>query len=514
LIKKLVIFALFLPLAAPASERREVAEQRVRAALPALDRLVEQALQTTGIPGVAIAVVYKDQAIYLKGFGIREAGKSERVDADTVFQIASVSKPIASTVVAALVGEKVVRWDDPIILHDPGFQMYDPWVTREVTLRDMFAHRSGLPDHAGDRLEDLGYDRKAILSRLRYQKPSSSFRSCYAYTNFGLTEAAVAAANAAGKSWEEVSAEKLYQPLGMKNTSSRYADFLAANNHALGHVLINGKWVAKYRRNPDAQSPAGGVSSTVRDLAQWVRLQLGNGKFNGLQIVDAAALAETYHPQIARQASQASSSGRTGFYGLGWNVDYDDQGQVRLNHSGGFALGAATTVSLIPSEELGVIVLTNASPIGVAEAISQSFFDLVFSGKAERDWFSLYRRLFATELKPDYGTTINYNEPPDHPSPALRSEAYLGIYHNDLFGEIEVTERDGGLLLLLGPRKDVFSLHHFDRDVFTYQPAGENAYGLSAVAFTVGADGKATRVVIENLNVEGQGSFTRAPADK
>ena len=264
MINKLMMLALvFLTQAALASEGQQITEQTVRAALPALDKLVEQALQKTGIPGVAIAVVYKDRAIYQKGFGARETGKSERVDADTVFQLASVSKPIASSVVAALVGEKVVNWDDPIIRHDPGFQMYDPWVTREVTLRDMFAHRSGLPDHAGDRLEDLGYDRKAILSRLRYQKPSSSFRSHYAYTNFGFTEAAVAAANAAGKSWDEVSAEKLYQPLGMKNTSSRYADFVAAKNHALGHVLINGKWVAKYVRNPDAQSPAGGVCSTI-----------------------------------------------------------------------------------------------------------------------------------------------------------------------------------------------------------------------------------------------------------
>jgi len=502
----MILALVFLPLAAPASEKREVTEQTLRAALPALDSLVEQALQKNGIPGVAIAVVYKDRVVYLKGFGVREAGKSERVDADTVFQLASVSKPIASTVVAALVGEKVVSWDDPITLHDPGFQMYDPWVTREVTLRDMFAHRSGLPDHAGDRLEDLGYDRKAILSRLRYQKPSSSFRSHYAYTNFGFTEAAVAAANAAGRSWDEVSAEKLYQPLGMKNTSSRYADFVAAKNHALGHVLVNGRWVAKYVRNPDAQSPAGGVSSTVRDLAQWLRLQLGNGKFNGLQIVDAEALAETHRPQIARP--QDSSSGRTGFYGLGWNVDYDDQGRVRLNHSGAFDLGAATAISLLPSEGLGVVVLTNASPIGMPEAISKSLFDLVFTGKVEKDWFALYRQLFAMELKPDYGTTINYNESLKHPSPALRADAYAGIYCNDLFGEIEVVEKDGGLLLLLGPRKDAFTLHHFDRDVFTYQPAGENAYGLSAVMFTVGADEKAKQIVIENLDVDGQGSFT------
>src|SRR5208282_643540 len=145
---------------------------------------------------------YMDEVIYLKGFGVREVDAPAAVGPDTIFQLASVSKPIAATVVAALVGDGVIGWDDPIVRHDPGFEMYDPWVTRQVTLRDMFAHRSGLPDHAGDLLEDMGWDRDAILYRLRYQKPGSSFRSHYAYTNFGFTEAAVAAAKASGQSWE------------------------------------------------------------------------------------------------------------------------------------------------------------------------------------------------------------------------------------------------------------------------------------------------------------------------
>jgi len=505
-----VLTAPFLiALAAAAAETPAVTEENLNAAIPKLEKLAEQAMQNTGIPGMAIAVVYKDHVAYLKGFGVREVGKPEPVDPDTVFQLASVSKPIASTVVAALVGEKVATWDDPIIKHDPGFQMNDSWVTHEVTIRDMFAHRSGLPDHAGDRLEDLGYDRPAILFRMRYQKPDSSFRSHYAYTNFGLTEAAIAVAKTAGKSWEDLSAEKLYQPLGMKSTSSRYPDFAAAENRARGHVLVDGKWVAKFVRNPDAQSPAGGVSSTVRDMAQWIRLQLSNGKLNGKQIIDAEALAETHRPQVLRQAPEDPSIDRATLYGLGWNVDYDDEGRVRLSHSGGFSLGAATVVSLYPAEELGIVVLTNATPIGVPEAIAKTFFDLALNGKVERDWFPLFRLVVAAALKPDYGTATDYSASPRTPSPPHPAEAYAGSYANDLFGQIEVVEKESGLQLLLGPKKDAFPLKHFNGDVFTYQPAGENAYGLSAVTFTVGAAGKATAVVIENLNVEGQGTFTR-----
>jgi hypothetical protein len=194
-------------------------------------------------------------------------------------------------------------------------------------------------------------------------------------------------------------------------------------------------------------------------------------------------------------------------------VGYDEQGRVRLNHSGGFNLGAATTVTLFPSEKLGIVVLTNAYPIGVPEALGNSFFDLVLYGKLEKDWVQFYRQIFAMLFVPDYGNAVDYTKPPAHPSPALSIDAYVGTYHNDFNGEIEIAAQDGGLVLKQGPRQDAFPLTHFDRDVFTYQPVGENAYGLSGVTFTVGADGKATSVVVENLDVYepglGPGPFTR-----
>ena len=234
----------------------------VASSVAAFDNVVREAMARTGVPGLSVAVVHGEQVAYLKGFGVRRAGGAEPVDPDTVFQLASMSKPIASTVVAALAGDGVVTWDDPIVSHDPAFAMHDAWVTRAVTLRDMFCHRSGLPDHAGDMVEDIGYDRAEVLRRLRFIKPDSSFRSHYAYTNFGLTAAAVAAAKASGRSWEDLSAERLYRPLGMTRTSSRFADFIAAPNRAIGHVRADNAWVARYTRDPDAQSPAGGVCST------------------------------------------------------------------------------------------------------------------------------------------------------------------------------------------------------------------------------------------------------------
>ncbi len=518
---------LFLPLAVQAEPATNVTPptvkvaqtepavtDQIKAALPELEQLAEQTLKQTGVPGMAIAVVYKDQVVYLKGFGVREAGKKEAVDANTVFQLASMSKPIASTIVAGVVGDGLVKWDDPIIKHDPEFQMYSPYVTREVTLRDLFAHRSGLPDHGGDELEDLGFDRATILQRLRYLPTDDNFRSQYAYTNFGLTEAAVAAAKATGKSWEDLAAEKLYQPLGMKNTSSRYADFVAAKNRALGHVPVDGKWVAKYKRDPDTESPAGGVSSTVRDLAQWIRLQLGNGKFEGRQIIDADALAETHRPQMVSNPPENPATDRAGFYGLGWNVGYTNQGLVQLGHSGAFNLGAATAVYLLPSEDLGIVVLTNSRPMGVPETIALSFLDLVQTGKIERDYLELLQPVFASIDKPPYGTLVDYSKPPAKRLPALPANAYVGTYGNDYFGEIEIVAKDGKLVLQQGPKKDAFPLQHYNHDVFTYQPVGENAYGLSGVTFTIGADLRAMSVVVENLNIHLQGTFTRVPDKK
>ncbi|GAA5534165.1 serine hydrolase [Deinococcus aluminii] len=477
----------------------------------ALTRLEQDALKATGpggIPGMAIAVVDHDRVIYLKGFGVREVGQPGRVDPDTVFQIASVSKPIASTVVARLVGEGVVGWDDPVISHDPGFELSEPAATREVTLRDLFSHHSGLPELAPDLLEDLGFSRGQILYRLRYLPLPKGFRGQYAYSNFGLTEAGVAAAKAAGKAWEDLAAEKLYRPLGMTSTSSRVADYRAAKDRASLHVLVDGHYVARFQRDPDTEAPAGGVSSTVRDLAQWVRLHLAGGKFNGQQLIPADALRETYVPEVVSSPPGNPATDRAGFYGLGWDVDYDTAGRVRLSHSGAFSLGAATNVTLVPSAGLGIVILTNAAPIGVPETLAHTFMDIALDGKPERDWGPLYRQAFAELFASMQGST-DYSRPPATPAPALPPASYVGTYTNAFYGDVQVVERGGVLTLLEGPQNMAFPLRHYSRDLFTYQPRGESASGLSGVTFLIGPGQRATSMVIENLDVAGQGTFTR-----
>jgi CubicO group peptidase (beta-lactamase class C family) len=487
-----------------------VTREKVAAALPELEKVVEQMRKQTGVPGVAIAVVHKDEVVYLKGFGVRKAGQPDPIETETVFQLASVSKPIATTVIAALVGEGKIGWDDRITDHDPGFQLYDPWVTRELTFRDLLCHRSGLPDHAGDLLEDLGYDRTKVLHRLRYLKCGDKFRSQYAYTNFGFTEAGVAAARAAATTWEDLAQDKLFEPLGMTSTSSRYADYKSAPNRALLHVRVDGKWTAKNVREPDAQSPAGGVSSTIRDMSHWLRLQLAEGKFDGKQVIAANALNETHRPQIVSRPVANPATDQAGFYGLGWNVSYNDQGRVFLGHSGAFDLGAATVVNMLPSEDLGIVVLTNAAPIGVAEAIAASYLNLAMEGKVQRDWLSFFGGLVEETEEPQ----SDKSSPAADDSPALAAKAYVGKYTNVYYGDLEVVEQDKKLALLMGPKKMRFPLRHADRDDFIYQPTGEMASGESALSFQMGTDGRASAVNLEYLDAQGQGRFIReAPGE-
>jgi CubicO group peptidase (beta-lactamase class C family) len=481
--------------------------ERVTNAVAELEKLATAEMAATGIPGMAIAVVHQDKIVFMRGFGVRETGRPEPVDADTVFLLASVSKPIGATVVASAVGDGKVSWDSRLSDLDPGFALSEPWVTREITVRDLYAHRSGLPDHAGDLLEDIGYSREEILHRLRHQQPDTSFRSGYAYTNFGMTAAAVAVARALGKSWEDLSEERLYRPLGMTSTSSRQEDFLARKNRARGHIRENGKWIPRFQRNPDAQSPAGGVSSSVNDLTKWLRLVLADGRWEGKPLIAQEALDESHHPHMLTGFNHLT--GMPSFYGLGWNVGYDTEGRLRLSHSGAFAMGAATAVYLVPAEQLGIVVLTNAAPLGVAEAIGMTFLDLALYGSPKAEWSKIFRGAFARMEEADNARIADYSTPPASPAPASSPSSYEGVYSNDFFGDITVTEKNGRLILSMGPKPREFALQHWNRDIFTYESESETFVGTSGVFFAMGPDGHASGVTVENLNRLGQGTFVR-----
>ncbi|WP_344991747.1 serine hydrolase [Tsukamurella soli] len=475
---------------------------RIDSAVTDVDGLARDLMRTSHIPGMAIAVVHDGKIVYAKGFGVRSVDTRQPVDADTVFPLASLSKPIAATVVAARMATGGFTWATPVHTLMPSFALADPYVTEHVTVGDLFAHRSGLPDHAGDLLEDLGYDRAAVLSRLR-QLPLNPFRDSYAYTNFGLTAAAEAVAEHLGTDWATLARQAVFGPLGMTSTSSRYADFTARPDRTVGHVLVGGVYrVSPQQRDPDAQSPAGGVSSSATDVAKWMEMVLAGGSAGGRLLIPPDDLLAATSPQ-SMSAPPSTAEARGGFYGFGFNVTSSAAGRVVLSHSGAFSLGAATAFTLIPSADVGIVTLTNAAPIGVPETLDAEFADLVQFGAVQQDWKMLYRNVFAKMDQPS-GMLVGVTAPA-HPAPAGPLSTYTGRYDNAYYGPATVTASGDSLTLRLGPKNMAFPLRHWDGDTFVFTPPGENAEAGTISKATFDGD----RLVLEYYDGDHLGTFTR-----
>ncbi|NEW48878.1 serine hydrolase [Nocardia cyriacigeorgica] len=480
----------------------DIPADRIGNAVDRLGGLAEELMASSKIPGMAVAVVHDGRVIYSDGFGVGNVDSKTEVGPDTVFQLASVSKSVGATVVAQQVTAGNVEWDTPIDQLMPSFALSDPYVTDHVTVGDLYAHRSGLPDHAGDLLEDLGYDRAQVLERLGLL-PLGPFRDSYEYTNFGLTAAAEAVAQRSGTDWETLSQQALYAPLGMNATSSRYSDFADRTDRADGHVLVDGEYrVSNPARQPDAQSPAGGVSSSVTDMAKWMTMVLADGTADGRTVVAPNDLLPAISPQSVSSPPQAPDA-RAGFYGFGFNVSESSAGRVVLSHSGGFELGAATAFTLIPSADVGIVTLTNSAPIGVPETLNAEFADLVQFGEIRQDWYALYQQAISPMGAP-IGELAGATPPAD-PAPAGSLPSYAGVYANAYYGPATVSEMGGALTLTLGPEDMDFPLTHWDGDTFIFTPPGENA--------TPGTVSKATfddnRLVLEYYDKEGLGTFDR-----
>jgi CubicO group peptidase (beta-lactamase class C family) len=479
---------------------------QIDAAIGQLDGLADGLMRQTGVPGLAVAVVHDDKVVYAKGFGVRKVGTDERVDENTVFQLASLSKPLGATVIARSVGRGKPGWDDPVTKYLPRFKLSDPFTTRRVTIADMYAHRSGLPAHIGDLQEDMGYGQPEILRRLRYVPLAPPLRSGYAYTNFGLTVGGLAAARAERTSWGDLSSRNLYKPLGMTSTSSRFSDYARSPRRAFGHVRVGDRWQAKFVRDADAQAPAGGASSSVADLAKWLRLQLADGVFNGKRLIAKSALSAMLTPH-SLTAPPPTPDSRPSMSGLGIDTSVDSAGRVRYTHSGAFELGAGTAVAWLPSADLGIVALTNGEPIGVPESLIADFLDLAELGRITRDWFAGYTPLFAG-LKANTSRLAGKKRPA-HPKPALPASAYAGTYANRYYGPARIAARGGRLTMSLGPKSATFALRHWDGSTFSYEPRGENAVGISAVTFRLGRDGRPAAMNVDFLDAQGLGTFNR-----
>jgi len=500
MLKKVLLGAMVTALLCALGRTQSPSPTNITTALANLDPYISKVMQQTKLPGLAVAVVYNDHVVFIKGYGVRKKDDPTKVDPDTVFELASVSKPIASTIVASLVGTGDVSWDDRIQALEPNFELSNPTATAQVTIRDFLSHRSGLPTDAGDYLEDLGYSRPEILHKMRMVPLVGQFRETYHYSNFGYTEGATAAVIKTGKTWEEVAHERLYSKIGMTATSSRYSDYENNPNKAALHYLQNGVYKNWFVREADSESPAGGASSNVRDLAKWVQLQLDGGSFGGEQIVDRTALEETHKAQICSAAVGPVEPGQCPdkFYGLGWNVGHDSQGRLQLSHSGAFLLGTATAVYLLPSEHIGIVALANGTPTGIPESVCLTFLDYFRFGSPQVDYLAVFKPLFQAMVDETQDGSTNYStEPaPSNPAPAGQLSGYVGTYVSPYYGKLRVSVEKNQLILRLPPRDAYYELTHWDGDTFIYYFASESI-GVARRGIKFLAGGK--QVLVESL---------------
>lgn len=495
----------------------EITPANFQRALDTLSRLAAGAANSTQVPGISYAVIYQDK-VYTNAYGVRKIGGNDAVTADTVFQLASVSKPLSATAVAAFITQGKTAWNAS--LNTPSFtvEYADPYVTNELLLSDGFSHRSGLLGPAGEDLELAGFSRQTILSRLRYAPQSGPFRITYSYSNYGLTAAAVSAAKATGQDWETAADDYLISPLRMSSTSYRGSDFLSQSNRATLHYPTPGPnrtWIAAEHRNPDAQAPAGGASSNVVDLAKWVQMLLADGKLSsGDTLLTEDALNNMTLPQIVRGVHP--TTGKTGFYAHGWDIDYKDE-YTYVGHAGAFEQGVRSLVKYNLEAKIGFVGVTNCFPTGWPEGLADTLFDIALYGESRQDWPAVWNSIYSY-FDAFYTSNPYAFSPPNSTTPSLGLDTYVGAYANNYVGTARISWSSGrrrnndgtGLVLTFDDSNKTYPLKHWDRDTFLIN--GTQPSQNSAAIFSLGPDGKTAATLMLTQFAGNQGDILQRVA--
>lgn len=412
-----------------------------------IDQIVASAMTEFQVPGLAIAIVSQDQLVLAKGYGVRDIANQQPVTEQTLFGIASNTKAFTAAALAMLVDQGKLSWDDKVIQHIPEFQLADPYVSREMTIRDLLSHRSGLGLGAGDLLIWPETDKSTadIIKALRFLKPASSFRSEYAYNNLMFVVAGEVVARVSGQSWQEFVEQQLFKPLGMSLTTAGYSRIAATQqNRAVGHIPMNNQLERYPLDYLEDFRGAGAIASNVYEMSLWLRTQLANGKLpNGDQLFSASQQQQMWQLHINSAVSPSNFNlTRQQFagYGLGWSID-DYFGYKRLSHGGGI-LGMVSQVTLIPELKLGIVILTNQQAFPAITAISREVLEQAMA-LPDTDWvkelgtkYQRQRQQLYKKAGPSKLANIQ---------PALPNSFYSAEFTSDWYGKVSITEIDGKL---------------------------------------------------------------------
>ena len=440
-----------------------------------LDAYVARSMKVFEVPGISVAIVKNGNVVVAKGFGVRKLGDTAPVDENTLFGIGSNTKAFTSAALATLVDEGKLSWDDPVYERLKGFEMYDPYVSKEMRIRDLLCHRSGLGLGEGDLMfwPHTSFTREEVVYRLRFLKPATSFRSHYAYNNLMFVTAGQVVAENSGKSWDEFVRERIFVPLGMSNTNTSTNAFQSSGNWAYPHQRVDGKLQVVPFENLDNAGPAGSINSSAADMAKWALLQLNHGKIPGTETrIFSEKSSQTMWAQqtvvpVNDQVPEELKALKPNFsgYGLGWGLR-DYKGRKLVSHSGGVA-GFVTRVMLVPQENLGVVILTNAEEDGAFEAVLYHILDSYLGGSTE-DYIAAFRAVEEKEQKEADETMKKASSArAADAKPSLPLEKYAGEYSDSWYGKMTITQEPSGLVLTLArTSKGVADLQPWQYDTF------------------------------------------------
>ena len=494
------------------------------AAPPDTHTYVARAMSAFGAPGLSLAIVENGQTVVARGYGMRSIMSKASVDEHTAFPIGSESKAFTSAALAILVDRGRLKWSDRVVDRLPGFQMYDPYVTEHMTVRDLLTHRSGLRLGQGDLLivPDTNRTRADVVHALRYLKPATGFREEYAYDNVLYIAAGALVESVSGQTWEEFVRQNIFGPLEMKDSLTNY-DAAAPNGVAL-HARLDGPMrgmgtLVKLDRGLEANvsAPAGAINLSAVDMAKWMAMLLNRGKLpNGKQLLSEESVRTLWKPVVVTPAESfpgpmALANPHMQAYALGWAVG-DYRGQPVIHHTGG-VLGALSALYLVPDKGIGIAVSINSEDTGARRAVLFHLLDQ-YLGLSQPDWIDIIRTTL--DQMRDRALEALRNLPPDlvpNERSSLSIASYAGVYKDPWYGTVTVTERGTGKLWITFDRTPGMEgqLEHVADDTFRtrFTDRGiEDAY----MTFQI-ADGRVAKAAMRPVSPMADFSFDYVDLD-
>ena len=488
-----------------------------------IDARIEAVRAASGSPAVAVAIVEDGKVVLAKGYGVRKLGAPEKVDADTIFMIGSTAKAMTSAALATLVDAGKLGWDDKVVDHLPGFQMYDAWVTREMTVRDLLVHRSGLGMGAGDLLyiPRGSYSRAEIVRRLRYIKPATSFRSGYAYDNVLYIVAGQVIEAISGQSWEDYVQQHVFAAAGMTHATTTFEQVFANPNRAQPHARFGGavrgtgpqRLINEQDHLPQSSAPAGLVAASANDMARWLQVQLDSGAVPGGKRLYSETQAKAMWAPVTPMpiadlptliaATQPSFSA----YALGWDGQ-DYHGTRIVWHAGGL-YGSTSIVVLIPDKKIGFSIELNSEEAAPRFGLMYELLDH-YLGLPKQDWPTRYATYRSQRTATALAAVNLKAATPAKVGPSLALARYAGRYVDPWYGPVTVGSGDKGLTVSFDPTPGMTGrLEHYQYDTFVTRfddPAIEPAY----LTFNLDADGKVSRITARPVSPIADFSFDYA----